>query len=31
VEKQLGLKLTSIKGKLDVIVVDHAEKIPTAN
>jgi len=31
VEKQLGLKLTSTKGKLDVIVVDHAEKIPTEN
>jgi len=31
VEKQLGLKLTSTKGKLEVIVVDHAEKIPTAN
>ena len=30
-EKQLGLKLTSTKGKLDVIVVDHAEKIPTEN
>lgn len=31
VEKQLGLKLTSTKGKLDVIVVDHAEKVPTEN
>ncbi len=31
VEKQLGLKLTSTKGKLDVIVVDRAEKTPTAN
>jgi uncharacterized protein (TIGR03435 family) len=31
VEKQLGLKLTSNKGKLDVIVVDRAEKIPTEN
>jgi uncharacterized protein (TIGR03435 family) len=31
VEKQLGLKLTSTRGKLDVIVVDRAEKIPTAN
>ena len=31
VEKQLGLKLTSGKAMLDVIVVDHAEKIPTEN
>jgi uncharacterized protein (TIGR03435 family) len=30
-EKQLGLKLTSGKAKLDVIVVDHIEKVPTAN
>jgi uncharacterized protein (TIGR03435 family) len=31
VEKQLRLKLTSTKGKLDVIVIDHAEKTPTEN
>ena len=30
-EKQLGLKLTASKAKLDVIIVDHAEKAPTAN
>jgi uncharacterized protein (TIGR03435 family) len=31
VEKQLGLKLTRGKATLDVIVVDHVEKIPTEN
>ncbi len=31
VEKQLGLKLTKSKAPLDVIVVDHAERTPTAN
>lgn len=31
VEKQLGLKLTRTKASLDVIVVDHVEKVPTAN
>jgi len=31
VEKQLGLKLTAGKSKLDVIVVDYVEKIPTEN
>ncbi len=31
VEEQLGLKLESRKGPLDVLVVDHAEKIPTDN
>ncbi|MBV9400362.1 MAG: TIGR03435 family protein [Bryobacterales bacterium] len=30
-EKQLGLKLVSTKAKLDVIVVDRAEKTPTEN
>lgn len=31
VEKQLGLKLTGSKEKLDVIVVDSANKVPTEN
>jgi uncharacterized protein (TIGR03435 family) len=31
VEEQLGLKLTSGKEKLDVIVLDHIEKLPTEN
>ena len=31
VQQQLGLKLTSSKAQLDVIVIDHAEKTPTAD
>ncbi|HWF07910.1 MAG TPA: TIGR03435 family protein [Bryobacteraceae bacterium] len=31
VEEQLGLRLESRKGPLDVLVVDHAEKIPADN
>jgi uncharacterized protein (TIGR03435 family) len=31
VQQQLGLKLESTKAPLDVIVVDHASKVPTAN
>jgi uncharacterized protein (TIGR03435 family) len=31
VEKQLGLKLVGAKDKIDVIVIDHAEKTPTEN
>jgi uncharacterized protein (TIGR03435 family) len=30
-EKQLGLKLSRAKAQLDVIVVDHVEKVPTEN
>jgi len=30
-QEQLGLRLVSRKGALDVLVIDHAEKIPTDN
>lgn len=30
-EKQLGLKLTKGKAPLEVIVIDHIEKVPTEN
>jgi uncharacterized protein (TIGR03435 family) len=30
-ERQLGLKLIEAKANLDVIVVDHVEKVPTEN
>lgn len=31
IEEQLGLRLQSRKGPLDVLVIDHAEKVPAAN
>src|ERR1700733_5069267 len=31
VERQLGLRLVPAKGKLDVLVIDKAEKVPTDN
>ncbi len=31
VREQLGLKLESRKGPLDVVVIDHVEKVPIAN
>ena len=30
-QKQLGLRLIANKAKLDVLVIDKAEKVPTAN
>ena len=30
-EKQLGLKLKAVRTKLDFIVVDHVNKVPTDN
>ena len=31
IQATLGLKLEPKKGLLDIIVVDHAEKVPTEN
>jgi uncharacterized protein (TIGR03435 family) len=31
IEKQLGLKLKAVKTSLDFIMVDHVERVPTAN
>jgi uncharacterized protein (TIGR03435 family) len=31
VQEQLGLKLEQRKGTLEIIVIDKAEKTPTAN
>jgi bla regulator protein blaR1 len=30
-QQQLGLKLESQKGPVEILVIDHAEKVPTAN
>jgi uncharacterized protein (TIGR03435 family) len=31
VEQQLGLKLVRKKGLVDILVIDHLEKVPTEN
>jgi uncharacterized protein (TIGR03435 family) len=31
IQEQLGLKLDSRKGPLDVLLIDHAERVPTEN
>ena len=31
IQSQLGLKLESKKGPVDILVIDHAEKVPTEN
>jgi uncharacterized protein (TIGR03435 family) len=31
VQEQLGLKLEARKGPVEILVIDHAEKIPTGN
>jgi uncharacterized protein (TIGR03435 family) len=31
VQEQFGLKLEARKGPVDVLVIDHAEQIPTEN
>jgi uncharacterized protein (TIGR03435 family) len=31
IQQQLGLRLEAKKGPVDVLVIDHAEKVPTEN
>ena len=31
VQEQLGLKLEPKKGNVDLVVIDHVEKVPTEN
>jgi uncharacterized protein (TIGR03435 family) len=31
VQEQLGLRLQASKALIDILIVDHAEKLPTAN
>ena len=31
VQEQLGLKLEKKKGPVEILVIDHAEKVPTGN
>jgi uncharacterized protein (TIGR03435 family) len=31
VQEQLGLKLEQKKGPMDILVIDHLEKVPTEN
>jgi len=31
IQNQLGLKLETRKGNVEVLVVDHADKVPVAN
>jgi uncharacterized protein (TIGR03435 family) len=31
IQDQLGLRLEQKKGQIDLLVIDHAEKVPTEN